>query len=152
VLTDGGLWMGFPNDTLPVDLPPDPHAGSALHLVGTTGAEGLDVFFHTPFPVEAMFGGVAFWVRADEPVTPLTVAIAGPEPLYFADRDQGLDWPQQTFNLTSAWQRVQVDFDALELGPDALSPHSGPWGAVHFVVEPNTAYDFWIDDFGLVGR
>jgi len=148
--TSGGLWMGFPGDEIPVELPQAPHAGSALHLFGSTGPEGLDVFFHTAFPVEKLFSGVRFWVRADLARTPLTVAIAGPQPDYFVDRQQGVDWPSRTFKLPGAWQQIEIQFADLGIGPDRLSPHSETFGAVHFIVEPDSAYDFWIDDFLLV--
>lgn len=142
-----GLWMGFPDGTLPIGTPPNPHDGSALHLVGKTNEDGLDVFFHTGIPVERIWSSVRFWTQSDLPSSFLTVAIAGPEQSYFTDRAQGLAWPQQLVRLGSDWQEVVVDFKALHLDPDHLSPHSENFGAVHFIIEPDTHYDLWIDDF-----
>ncbi len=142
-----GLWMGFPGDKLPIGTPAVAHDGSALHLVGTTTDAGLDVFFHTGSPVERIWSGVRFWIQSDEPGSRLTVAVAGPEPSYFADRARGLAWPELTLNPTSEWKEVVVDFKDLGVDPDHLSPHSETFGAFHFIIEPNTKYDLWIDDF-----
>jgi hypothetical protein len=142
-----GLWMGFPGDSVPIGMPSVPHDGSALHLVGKTDDAGLDVFFHTPLAVEKMFQGVRFWAQSELVGSKLTVAVAGPEPSYFTDRAQGVLWPQRVITLSRAWQEVVVDFRDWGLDPDHLSPHSEYYGAFHFVIEPNTAYDLWIDDF-----
>lgn len=142
-----GLWMGFPSNSLPIGTPTEPHDGSALHLVGTTDDAGLDVFFHTGQPVETIWSGVRFWVQSDRVGSQLTVAVAGPEPLYFEDRAQGVPWPQRVVTLSPAWQQVVVDFKDLGVDHQHLSPRSGPYGAFHFVIEPNTDYDLWIDDF-----
>jgi hypothetical protein len=144
-----GLWMSIPGggNRLPIDTPAVPHDGSALHLVGVTDAEGLDMFFHTALPFERIFGGARFWVQSGNPGSKLTVAVAGPEPLYFEDRAQGIDWPQRAITLTSEWQEVVIDFDDWDVDAQHLSPRSEMFGAFHFIVEPNTAYDFWIDDF-----
>lgn len=142
-----GLWMGFEGNSLPIGTPPLPHDGSALHLMGTTDAAGLDVFFHTPLPVERIWTSVRFWTQSDQPGSSLTVAVAGPEKSYFTDRANGLLWPQRTVEPSASWQEVVVDFKDLGIDADHLSPHSGPWGAVHFIIEPNTSYDLWIDDF-----
>jgi hypothetical protein len=142
-----GLWMGFPDDTVPIGTPRVPHDGSALHLVGTTDDAGLDVFFHTGSPVERIWSGVGFWTQSDKAGSKLTVAVAGPEPSYFTDRAQGLAWPERVITLSRAWQEVVVDFRDLGIGPEHLSPHSETFGAFHFIIEPNTDYDLWIDDF-----
>lgn len=142
-----GLWMGFPDDRLPIDMPKVPHDGSALHLVGTTDDAGLDVFFHTGSSVETIWSGVRFWTQSDQAGSKLTVAVAGPEPSYFKDRAQGLAWPQRLVTLSPAWQEVVVDFKDLGVDRQHLSPHSEMFGAFHFIIEPNTDYDLWIDDF-----
>jgi hypothetical protein len=142
-----GLWMGFSDDSLPIGTPTVPHDGTALHLVGTTDEGGLDVFFHTGIPFEKIFSGARFWTQSDKAGSKLTVAVAGPEPLYFTDRAQGVVWPEQVITLSRAWQEVEVDFHDLGIGPEHLSPHSETFGAFHFIIEPNTAYDLWIDDF-----
>ncbi|MES1188440.1 MAG: hypothetical protein ABUL60_31785 [Myxococcales bacterium] len=142
-----GLWMGFPNDVLPVGMPPSPHDGSALHLVGTTDDAGLDVFFHTPLAVEKIFRSVRFWVASPNAGSHLTVAVAGPDASYFSDRAQGIQWPERMLTLAPTWQEVVVDLRDWGLDPEHLSPHSEYYGAFHFIVEPNTDYDLWIDDF-----
>jgi hypothetical protein len=142
-----GLWMGFDGDTLPIDMPKVPHDGNALHLAGKTDEKGLDVFFHTGIPVERIWSSVRFWAQSDLPNAHLIVAIAGPEPSYFADRAQGIAWPQQLVPVGPQWVETVIDFSALGIGPDRLSPHSEYFGAVHFIIEPNTEYDLWIDDF-----
>ena len=142
-----GLWMGFPGDKLPIGTPATPHDGSALHLVGTTDDAGLDVFFHTGTPVERIWSGVRFWTQSDAPGALLTVAVAGPEPSYFTDRARGLAWPERVIKVGSDWREVVVDFKDLGVDADHLSPHSEIFGAFHFIIEPNTKYDLWIDDF-----
>lgn len=142
-----GLWMGFAGDTLPIGMPKVPHDGSALHLVGKTDEGGLDVFFHTGIPVERIWSSVRFWAQSDLPNARLIVAIAGPESSYFQDRAQGIAWPQQLVSVGPQWFETVIDFSALGIGPDHLSPHSEYYGAVHFIIEPNTEYDLWIDDF-----
>lgn len=142
-----GLWMGFSGDVLPLGTPPVPHDGSALHLVGTTDDSGLDVFFHTPLAMEKLFRSVRFWVQSNRPGSHLTVAVAGPDASFFSDRAQGLLWPEQVLTLSASWQKVVIDFQDWGLDPDHLSPHSENYGAFHFIVEPNTDYDLWIDDF-----
>ncbi len=142
-----GLWMGFPGNKLPIGAPATAHNGSALHLVGTTNDDGLDVFFHTGIPVERIWRGVRFWTQSDEPNSSLTVAVAGPEPSYFKDRAQGIAWPEQLVVPTKSWQEVVVDFKDLGVDAEHLSPHSEQFGAFHFIIEPNTKYDLWIDDF-----
>ncbi len=136
-----GLWMGFRDDKLPIDTPPNPHDGSALHLVGTTNADGLDVYFHTGIPIERIFSSVRFWTQSNEPNASLTVAVAGPEPSYFKDRAQGVAWPERRIALSSAWQEVVFQVDTKH-----VSPHEEFFGAFHFIIEPNTKYDLWIDD------
>jgi hypothetical protein len=142
-----GLWMGFDGDRLPIARPSVPHDGSALHLAGKTDDKGLDVFFHTGIPAERIWSSVRFWAQSDLPGSHLIVAVAGPEPSYFADRAQGIAWPQQLVMVGPEWRESVVDFSALGIGPDQLSPHSENFGAVHFIIEPNTEYDLWIDDF-----
>jgi hypothetical protein len=143
-----GLWMEFPDDKLPIGTPPSAHDGSALHLVGTTTADGLDVYFHTAAPVETIWSGVRFWTQSDAPDSFLTVAVAGPEPSYFKDRAQGLAWPERVVTLSPDWQEIVVNFADLGVDREHISPHSGPFGAFHFIIEPDTQYDLWIDDFG----
>jgi hypothetical protein len=58
-----------------------------------------------------------------------------------------MPWPVTVVFPTHDWQDVNVEFAALGYGPERLSPHSGPFGAFHFIIEPNTTYDVWIDDF-----
>ena len=147
-----GLWMGFAGDTLPIGTPPLPHDGQALHLKGVTDDRGLDVFFHVALPIEQLWKSVRFWTESDLAGSQLTVAIAGPEPSYFSDRAQGIAWPARTLALSNRWQQVVVDFAELGADPDHLSPHSGPFGAFHFIIEPNTPYDLWIDDFAGQSR
>ncbi|HVY25917.1 MAG TPA: hypothetical protein VHB79_05170 [Polyangiaceae bacterium] len=142
-----GLWMGFDGNMLPVGIPSVPHDGSALHLSGKTHETGIDYFFHTGIPVERIWSSVRFWSQSDLPGTRLIVAIAGPEPSYFTDRAQGIAWPQELVMVGPEWRESVIDFSALGIGPDALSPHSEQFGAVHFIIEPNTAYDLWLDDF-----
>lgn len=147
-----GLWMGFAGDTLPIGTPTLPHDGKALHLQGVTDDRGLDVFFHVAFPIEQSWKSVRFWAESDLVGSRLTVAIAGPEPSYFSDRAQGIAWPERTLTLSNRWQEVVVDFAELGATPDHLSPHSGPFGAFHFIIEPNTTYDLWLDDFAGQSR
>ena len=141
-LVGPGLWMGFPDDKLPIGTPPSPHDGSALHLVGTTSDDGLDVFFHTPLPIERMWSSVRFWTQSDEANAFLTVAVAGPEPSYFKDRARGVAWPQRRIALSNDWQEIVFHVDTKH-----VSPHAEMFGAFHFIIEPNTKYDLWIDDF-----
>lgn len=142
-----GLWMGFPGNTLPIGMPPTPHDGSALHLSGETDAAGLDVFFHTAQPVERIWSSVRFWIQSDLPGSELTVAVAGPEPSYFSDRALGVAWPERTIAPSRDWREVTVKFADMGIGPNRLSPHSEMFGAVHFLIEPQTKYDLWIDEF-----
>ena len=148
-----GLWMGFPTNMLPIDMPPEAHDGPALHLVGETGPEGLDVYYHTPLPLEKLYTGMRFWTMSEDAGSRLTVAVAGPQETYFEDRAQGLPWPERVITLSSAWQELVVNFTDLEPSVDAdhLSPHSEMYGAFHFIIEPNTKYDLWIDDLVGVG-
>jgi hypothetical protein len=147
-----GLWMGFAGNTLPIGTPALPHDGQALHLKGVTDDRGLDVFFHVAWPVEKLWKSVRFWTESDLVGSQLTVAIAGPEPSYFSDRAQGIAWPERTLTLSNSWQQVVVDIAALGADPEHLSPHSGPFGAFHFIIEPSTTYDLWIDDFAGQSR
>lgn len=147
LMSGPGLWMGFPDSQLPIGEPLAPHDGSALHLVGVTDAAGLDVFFHTGIPVERIWSAVHFVTQSYLVGGRLLVAIAGPEPSYFEDAAQGMPWPVTVVFPTPEWQNVNIDFAAFGYGPEQLSPHSGPFGAVHFIIEPNTVYDVWIDDF-----
>lgn len=147
LMSGPGLWMGFPEQSLPTATPPVPHDGEALHLVGKTDEAGLDVFFHTGIPVESIWKAVRFWTASEVPQARLIVAIAGPEPSYFDDQARGMPWPATVVFPTPAWQQVTIDFGAFGYDPEHLSPHSGPFGAVHFIIEPNTVYDLWIDDF-----
>lgn len=147
-LSGPGLWMGFDGEQLPTAEPPVPHDGAALHLVGKTDDAGLDVFFHTGLPVERIWSSVRFWSQSDVPGAAFKVAIAGPVPQFFQDRAQGIAWPLQVVEPGRAWRETVVDFAELGVGPEMLSPHSEMFGAVHFIVEPHTSYDFWIDDFG----
>lgn len=142
-----GRWMEFTDDKVPIGTPPVPHDGTAMHLVGMTDGQGLDVFFHTGIPVEKIWSGVRFWTQSDAPDSSLTVAVAGPEPSYFQDRAQGLAWPQRVIPLSFDWQEIVVNFADLGVDPEHLSPHSEHFGAFHFIIEPNTQYDLWIDDF-----
>ncbi len=142
-----GLWMGFDGDTLPIGTPAVPHDGSALHLAGKTSEKGLDVFFHTGIPVERIWSSLRFWSQSDLPTSRLIVAVAGPEPSYFSDRAMGIAWPQQLVTVGPEWRESVISFSALGIGPNHLSPHSENFGAVHFIIEPNTDYDLWIDDF-----
>lgn len=142
-----GLWMEL-GSSLPIGDPPQPHDGPALHLVGDSGA-GLDFFFHTAFPVEKYFSRVGFWAQSDLPDSALMIAVAGPEPSYFKDRALGSPWPARVVNLSSDWQSVDVPFSSLGIDKAHPGVHEGPFGAVHFIIEPNTHYDFWIDDFEL---
>jgi hypothetical protein len=148
-----GLWMGFPSNMLPIDMPPEPHDGTALHLVGETGPEGLDVYYHTPLPLEKIYTGMRFWTMSENTGSHLTVAVAGPWETYFEDRAQGLLWPERVLTLSYEWQEFVVDFTELDPAIDAdhLSPHSEMYGAFHFIIEPNTKYDLWIDDLVGVG-
>lgn len=148
-----GLWMGFPTGMLPIDMPPTPHDGTALHLVGETGPEGLDVYYHTPLPVERLYTGMRFWTMSQNVGSHLTVAVAGPWETYFEDRAQGLSWPERVITLGYAWREVVVNFNELDPAADAdhLSPHSEMYGAFHFIIEPNTKYDLWIDDLVGIG-
>jgi hypothetical protein len=148
-----GLWMGFPTDMLPIGVPPAPHDGPALHLVGESGLEGLDVYYHTPLPLEKIYTGMRFWTMSQDAGSRLTVAVAGPWETYFEDREQGLLWPERVLTLEKTWQEVVVNFTELEPAVDAdhLSPHSEMYGAFHFIIEPNTKYDLWIDDLVGVG-
>jgi hypothetical protein len=140
-----GLWMGL-GDPLPVGTPPVPHDGSALHLVGDSGM-GLDVFFHTGIPIERIAGEVRFSAYAEK-INSFTVGIAGPEPSYFSDHAAGIPWPETTFEVGSKWKTCSFPLEDLSVTP----PHEEPFGAVHFVVQPGVHYDFWIDDFTLVGH
>jgi hypothetical protein len=147
LMSGPGLWMGFPDSQLPIGDPSVPHDGAALHLVGVTDAAGLDVFFHTGIPVERIWSAVHFTAQSNLVGARLLVAIAGPEASYFRDAAQGMPWPVKVVLPTREWQNVNIDFAAFGYGPEQLSPHSGPFGAVHFIIEPNTVYDVWIDDF-----
>lgn len=144
-----GLWMGLPGSekNLPIGTPTVPHEGSALHLAGVTDDAGLDVFFHTGQPFERIFGGVRFWTQSDQPGSKLTIAVAGPQASYFTDRAQNLHWPARVVALSAKWQEVVIDFDDWGVDSEHLSPHSETFGAFHFIIEPNTTYDLWIDDF-----
>jgi hypothetical protein len=138
-----GLWMGL-GEQLPVGMPPVAHDGTALHLMGDSGTAGLDVFFHTPAPVETLAKEVSFWAYSEK-ASSLTIGIAGPEATYFTDHIDGIPWPEQTFELGAEWKRISFPLDELSVTP----PHEKPYGAVHFVVPPGMQYDFWIDDFTL---
>jgi len=140
-----GLWMGM-GETLPVEKPPLAHDGTALHLVGDSGT-GLDVFYHTPLPVESIAREVKFSAYSEEGDA-ITLGIAGPEATYFADQASGVAWPQQAFQLGARWKSYRISLDELSPAP----PHEEMFGAVHIVVQPGTHYDFWIDDFALVSR
>jgi hypothetical protein len=140
-----GLWMGL-GEELPVELPPLPHDGTALHLVGNSGT-GLDVFFHTPLPVERVAREVRFSAYSEQGDA-VTVGIAGPSPTYFSDLASGVSWPERVFQVGSKWETFSLSLDDLNPPP----PHEEMFGAVHFVVQPHVDYDFWIDDFTLVSR
>lgn len=140
-----GLWMGL-GDELPVEVPPVAHDGSALHLVGDSES-GLDVFFHTPLPVERIASEVRFSAYSED-ATELTVGIAGPNPTYFTDRANDVAWPEEAFQVGSKWKSFSFSLDDLSPTP----PHEEMFGAVHFVVQPGVHYDLWIDDFTLVSR
>lgn len=140
-----GLWMGL-GDPLPIAMPPVAHDGAALHLVGDSGM-GLDVFFHTPLPVERIASEVRFSAYSPEAST-LTVGIAGPDATYFSDHEAGVAWPETAFQVGAKWKNYSFSLDELSPTP----PHEETFGAVHFVVPPGVHYDFWIDDFTLVSR
>jgi hypothetical protein len=140
-----GLWMGL-GEQLPIEMPPVEHDGTALHLVGDAGM-GLDVFFHTPLPVERLASEVKFSAYSPEGDA-ITVGIAGPNPTYFSDHEAGVAWPEKAFEVGSQWRSFSFSLDELSPTP----PHEEMFGAVHFVVQPGVPYDFWIDDFTLVSR
>lgn len=140
-----GLWMGL-GEPLPVELPPVTHDGKALHLVGDSGA-GLDVFFHTPLPVERFASEVRLVAYSAEEST-ITLAVAGPSPTYFSDQAAGVAWPEKALELGATWQSFSFSLDELSPTP----PHEEMFGAVHLVVPPGVHFDFWIDDFTLVSR
>jgi hypothetical protein len=51
--------------------------------------------------------------------------------------------------LSPDWQPFDVPFSSLGVDKAHPGPHEEMYGAVHFIVEPNLHYDFWIDDFNL---
>src|SRR6478735_8756256 len=71
-LQNVGLWMGL-GEELPIGEPPVAYDGTALHLVGDSGT-GLDVFFHTPLPVERIAREVKFSAYSSQAMA-LTVGI-----------------------------------------------------------------------------
>jgi len=144
-LQNVGLWMGL-GEELPIGEPPAAYDGTALHLVGDSGT-GLDVFFHTPLPVERIAREVKFSAYSSQAMA-LTVGIAGAEPTYFSDHAADTPWPERAFGVGAKWRSFSFSLDGLSPAP----PHEEMFGAVHLVVQPGVHYDFWIDDFTLVSR
>lgn len=153
--TQGGLWMGTGltgQSELPIEKLAPPRGASqfALHITGTAGASGVDIFFHTAVPMESMARAVQFWARTDSPEGErLDVTVGGPDEAYWKDIAKGDVWPADHLSLNATWQTYRVSFEALGFGPEHLAPHSKPFGAVHFALPPNRDFDLWLDDVTL---
>lgn len=146
-----GLWMGtgltdaWPVE--PVSEPPYPVEAQllALHLTGEPVAAGVDVYLHTAMPFESLFQGVYFIARSTlAGGQTVRVTVGGPSEDYWTDTSQGQSWPAVELTLGQAWAKYVVDFRALGFDAEHLSPHSDTFGAVHFLVDPEQAYDFEI--------
>lgn len=152
-MTDVGLWMGTGVDEAwpvgPLTELPYPVNGwlMALHLAGQQMSAGVDVYLHTAFPFEEVFYGVYFVARSMHAGgQTVRVTVGGPYEDYWPDTTQGNAWPAVELTLGEAWAKYFVDFRALGFDAEHLSPHSDPYGAVHFLVAPEQAYDFEVTD------
>ena len=141
-----GVWMEL-GDPLPVALPAQPFDGPALHFSGPPNPDGMDVFFHVALPFEKISRAVSVEASSALPGATLTLAIGGPSPGYLESQSSSQPWAHREFALDDSWQALELDFAALGIGPDHLSDATDEhYGALHFVIPPNTAYDVWLDN------
>lgn len=152
-MTDIGLWMGTGVDEEwpvgPLTELPYPVNGwlMALHLEGESVAAGLDVYLHTAMPFEEVFYGVYFVARSLQAGgQTVRITVGGPYEDYWPDTTQGNAWPAVELTLGERWAKYFIDFRALGFDAEHLSPHSDPYGAVHFLVAPEQVYDFEVTD------
>lgn len=148
-----GLWVGtgVVGNTLPLDSAPD-REGNALHINGAGEAKGVDLYWHTAFPIETAYESVSFWAKTDiQGGSELVVTVGGAGASYWPDVTSGMPWPAQTFRLSQEWQKLELSFATLGISPEMPAPHSQPYGAIHFAVAPNTPYDVWLDDLEVFG-
>lgn len=153
-LVSPGLWMGtgVSDMTIPIEPALD-RGGNALHLAGDGNPGGADIFWHTAFPVEREFSTATFWARtARADGQELRVTVGGPGEFYWRDVAAGDPWSVATFRLDGQWRRFRIAFADLEMGPGQFSPYSEPYGALHFLLPPDQAYDLWLDDIELLAR
>lgn len=158
-LGPSGLWMGTGVDetnqvpAVPVEDAPYELDGndSALHFVSNGVTSGADIYLHTPLPVERMFGGVYFNAKSDAPGgQTVRVTLGGPTAEYWSDVNSGAEWPVWEIELGSEWTKHELTFAELGFDEGNLSPYSDPWGALHFLVGPDQAYDFALFDLVFV--
>lgn len=155
VHSSGGLWMGTGIGdgegfaTEPVADPPYVADGEAtvLRLSGQGRPNGTDTYFHMAIPIESVFDAAYFYARRSggEHAT-LLVTLGGPYDDYWREVASGRDWPVWELQLRDEWTKYELEFSDLGFDADHLSPFSGPFGALHFLVEPDRGYDFEVYD------
>jgi hypothetical protein len=155
-LTGFGLWMGTGvEDPLDIEAIEPPYATTeglvAWRFAGDSPALGGDIYFHLPLPVEGTFGGVYFMARSRAPSgQSMRVTLGGPQEKYWSDTNEGADWPVWELTLGEAWSKHELTFADLGFDAQHLSPYTDMFGALHFLIAAEQAYDFEVFDLVFV--